>query len=197
MKMKGLVCFIFAWLICIVTTEIRDSAILNKLIKVKPVGGSIAKNFIPLTELPAPRTPHYHKDGRRHFEEECSQRPSGKNVYEGAKVDLFGEYYDDGVAKTVATVIIPDHIDRKHFEVTSQVPYLTVGPIEGIGYHPTTDNPNECEKIYQDHLSELYSEEPTDNSEESLEMARMPLFPPDMPVDVEDRIEKMYSDLDM
>lgn len=40
----------------------------------------------------------------------------------------------------------------KHFEVTTQVPYLTVGPIEAIGYHPSTiksEHPPECEKIYQ------------------------------------------------
>lgn len=39
-----------------------------------------------------------------------------------------------------------------------------------------SEHPSECEKIYQDHLDEQYSEESQDYSEESLEMARMPLF---------------------
>lgn len=68
----------------------------------------------------------------------------------------------------------------KFFEVTTQVPYLTVGPIEAIGYHPSTlksEHPAECEKIYQDHLAEQYSDENAEYSEESLEMARMPLGP--------------------
>lgn len=89
----------------------------------------------------------------------------------------------------------------KHFEVTTQVPYLTVGTIEGLGYHPSTikgDHPSECEKIYQDHIDNEYSEEDTDVSEESLEMARMPLFPDDRPPDsVEKRLEKLYDDMDV
>lgn len=58
------------------------------------------------------------------------------------------------------------------------MPYLTVGPIEAIGYHPSTlksEHPSECEKIYQDHIAEMYSDETTDYSEESLEMAKMPM----------------------
>lgn len=58
------------------------------------------------------------------------------------------------------------------------MPYLTVGPIDGIGYHPSTiksEHPSECEKIYQDHIAEMYSDETTDYSEESLEMAKMPV----------------------
>ncbi|KAM3964337.1 uncharacterized protein ACR2FA_001307 [Aphomia sociella] len=168
-----------------------------RLIKVKPVGGSVAKSFVPLTELPPPHAPHA---GRRHMED-CTQKPEGRVVYEGAKVEIFGDYYEDRIGKTVAKVIIPDHIDHKHFEVTTQVPYLTVGPIEAIGYHPTTiksDHPSECEKIYQDHLAEQYSDETTDYSEESLEMARMPLFPNKRPQEsVEDRIADIYSDLNM
>lgn len=86
----------------------------------------------------------------------------------------------------------------KHFEVTTQVPYLTLGPIEAIGYHPSTlesDHPSECEKIYQEHIADQYSDEATDYSEESLEMARMPMFPVDRP-DPEDqkRIDHFYSD---
>ena len=60
------------------------------------------------------------------------------------------------------------------------MPYLTVGPIEAIGYHPSTiksEHPSECEKIYQDHIAEMYSDETTDYSEESLEMAKMPVEP--------------------
>ncbi|KAL0892765.1 hypothetical protein ABMA27_014471 [Loxostege sticticalis] len=160
-----------------VSSEIRKSVVLNKLVKVKPVGGNVAKTFVPLTEIPPPHLPHV--NGRRHFED-CSQKPPAKDVFGGAKVDIFGEYYDDRWAKTVATIIFPDHIDRKFFEVTTQVPYLTVGPIEAIGYHPSTlksEHPAECEKIYQDHLAEQYSDENAEYSEESLEMARMPLGP--------------------
>ncbi|XP_026753137.3 uncharacterized protein LOC113513345 [Galleria mellonella] len=174
--------------------EIRNSVVMNKLIQVKPVGARVAKNFVPLTEIPPPKKPH---PGRRHMEE-CNERPSYKEMH-GAKVDILGDYYGERLAKTVATVIIPDHIDRKHFEVTTQVPYLTVGPIEAIGYHPSTiksEHPSECERIYQDHLAELYTDETTDYSEESLEMARMPLFPDKVfPRLIEERLENMYSEI--
>ncbi|XP_028174554.1 uncharacterized protein LOC114363122 [Ostrinia furnacalis] len=181
----------------VVSPEIRSSLVLNKLVKVKPVGGNLAKAFVPLTEIPPPHLPL--ASGRRHFED-CSQKPPAKEVYGGAKVDIFGEYYDDMVAKTVATVIFPDHIDRKHFEVTTEVPYLTVGPIEAIGYHPSTlksDHPAECEKIYQDHLAEMYSDETTDYSEESLEMARMPLSPTAKPSKSDEfNLEDLYEDFE-
>lgn len=79
------------------------------------------------------------------------------------------------------------------------MPYLTLGPIEAIGYHPSTiksEHPSECEKIYQDHLDDQYSEESKDYSEESLEMARMPLFPAEVPPSIEDRLDKMYDDME-
>lgn len=85
--------------------------------------------------------------------------------------------------------------------MTTQVPYLTVGPIEALGYHPSTnkgEHPSECEKIYQDHMAQEYTEEDTDVSEESLEMARMPLFPDDSPPDsIEHRLNKLYDDMDL
>lgn len=87
----------------------------SRLINVKPVGGMMANKFVPLTELPPPQAPHRHPDGRRHLDPDCSQKPDPKIVYQGAKVDIFGDYYDEKVAKTVATVIIPDHIDRECF----------------------------------------------------------------------------------
>lgn len=77
------------------------------------------------------------------------------------------------------------------------MPYLTVGPIEAIGYHPSTmksEHPSECEKIYQDHLDEQYSEESKDYSEESLEMARMPLFLQGAYEDAAPSLENMYDD---
>ncbi|KAF9407413.1 hypothetical protein HW555_003007, partial [Spodoptera exigua] len=186
------------------------------LAKVRPVGAHVGKSFVPLTEIPPPHVPHpnrphpdAHKDGhkdghtdksgRRHLEDDCIKKPAGKDVIEGPKVDIFPDYYDDKIAKTVATVIFPDHIDHKHYEVTTQVPYLTLGPIEAIGYHPSTmksEHPSECEKIYQDHLDEQYTEESKDYSEESLEMARLPLSPPNDP-SAEERVEKLYSDLDI
>ncbi|XP_045497413.1 uncharacterized protein LOC123695567 [Colias croceus] len=181
---------------CAVQAEIRSSLIFNKLLNVKPVGAQIAKSFVPLTELPPPRI--HHGSGRRHLEDECSKAPQWKEVNEGGKVDILGDYYDDRVAKTVATVIIPDHIDYKHFQVTTPVPYLTVGPIEAIGYHPSTiksDHPSECEKIYQDHIADQYSDETTDYSEESLEMARMPLFPTNVRESIEERFAHMYDDM--
>ncbi|PZC86229.1 hypothetical protein B5X24_HaOG211390 [Helicoverpa armigera] len=188
-----------------VAAEIRTSKLVNKLSKVKPVGGHVDKNFMPLTEIPPPKLLHPPhgtgvQSGRRHMEEECTKKPKGVEVNDGAKVGIYAEYYDDNVAKTMATIIFPDHIDRRHFEVTTQVPYLTVGPIEALGYHPSTmksEHPSECEKIYQDHLDDQYSEESKDYSEESLEMARMPLFPDQVPESLEDRLGKMYSDLDM
>lgn len=80
------------------------------------------------------------------------------------------------------------------------MPYLTLGAIEAIGFHPTTkpgDHPSECEKIYQDHLDDQYSAEDMEYSEESLEMARMPLFPRNMPsFSAEARLENMYSDFE-
>ncbi|RVE47258.1 hypothetical protein evm_008126 [Chilo suppressalis] len=182
--------------------EIRSSLVANKLFKVKPVGGNVAQTFVPLTEIPPPHLPHDQvHSGRRHLDD-CSQKPNPREVEGGGKVAIFGEYYDDGVAKTVATVIIPDHIDRKHFEITTQVPYYTVGAIEGLGYHPSTmksEHPSECEKIYQDHLAEQYSDETTDYSEESLEMARMPLSPIEqVRASFEKQIgfDQMYSDFE-
>lgn len=83
--------------------------------------------------------------------------------------------------------------------MTTQVPYLTVGPIDAIGYHPSTiksEHPSECEKIYQDHLDEQYSEESKDYSEESLEMARLPLFPAN-DGSADDKLDKLYSDIDV
>ncbi|KOB68471.1 3-dehydroquinate dehydratase [Operophtera brumata] len=170
-----------------VMAEIRDSVIMNK--------------FVPLTEIPPPYVPHIHS-GRRHLEAgDCTEKYVGHEVIEGGKLMIAGEDYLDGVVKTVATVIIPDHIDHMHFGVSTQVPYLTLGPIEGIGYHPTTkkgDHPPECEKIYQDHLDELYSDEDTDYSEESLEMARMPLFPANMPHNFSDtKLDDLYNDIDL
>nr|AMS36863.1 hypothetical protein [Heliconius erato] len=177
--MNRLIHFATIFLVCKgVTLEIRSSIMVNKLAKVKPVGANIAKKFIPLTEIPLPL--EHKKSGRRHLESDCTKRPPPREVYEGNNIDIVGDYYDDRVAKTVATVIIPDHIDTKHFQVTTQVPYLTVGPIEAIGYHPSTiksEHPSECEKIYQDHIAEMYSDETTDYSEESLEMAKMPVEP--------------------
>ncbi|XP_072931654.1 uncharacterized protein [Epargyreus clarus] len=197
--MKALVFVAVLELSGFVTPEIRSSVLVNKLKKVKPVGGVVASNFVPLTEIPPPHAPHQHS-GRRHLEDDCSQKPPNKEMYEGGEVNIFGEDYDDRVAKTVATVIIPDHIDFKHFQVTTQVPYLTLGPIDAIGYHPSTtrsEYPNECEKIYQDHIAEMYSDETTDMSEESLEMARMPLFPDKNIDSVEQRFAQMYDDVDM
>ncbi|CAG9786360.1 unnamed protein product [Diatraea saccharalis] len=182
-----------------VRAEIRHSIVGNKLFNVKPVGSIVAKNFLPLTEIPPPHLPHEHyHSGRRHLDD-CSEKPRNREVYSGGRVAIFGEYYDDLVAKTVATVVIPDHIDRKHFEVTTQVPYLTVGPIEALGYHPSTmksEHPSECEKIYQDHLAEQYSDETTDYSEESLEMARMPLAPVEGEAPSSFEFEKLYSDFE-
>ncbi|XP_047517951.1 uncharacterized protein LOC125058004 [Pieris napi] len=178
-----------------INAEIRSSLIINKLGKVKPVGGMISKSFVPLTELPPPKI--HHRSGRRHLADECTEAPKWKEVHEGGKVDIFGDYYDDKVAKTMATVIIPDHIDYKHFQVTTQMPYFTVGPIDAIGYHPSTlksDHPSECEKIYQDHIADQYSDETTDYSEESLEMARMPLFAREFHESIEDRFAEMYDD---
>ncbi|CAH2106696.1 unnamed protein product [Euphydryas editha] len=194
--MKRFLHFITIFIVCKgVTLEIRGSVMMNKLAKVKPVGGVVGKKFVPLTEIPPPQVPHS-KSGRRHFEDECSKRPPAREVYDGNQVDIVGDYYDERVAKTVATVIIPDHIDFKHFQVTTQVPYLTLGPIEAIGYHPSTiksEHPSECEKIYQDHIAEMYSDETTDYSEESLEMAKMPVQP--IPGSLEQRIGDMYDTL--
>ncbi|VVC99180.1 uncharacterized protein LOC126969330 [Leptidea sinapis] len=177
--------------------EIRSSVILNKLINVKPVGGIVSKNFVPLTEIPPPKKVHVHS-GRRHLEDDCSPAPSWHDAHEGGKVDIMGDYYDDGMAKTVATVVIPDHIDTHHFQVTTQVPYLTLGTIDALGYHPSTiksEHPSECEKIYQDHIADQYSDEMTDYSEESLEMARMPLFPTNPGASVEQHFANMYDDM--
>ncbi|XP_049869374.1 uncharacterized protein LOC126369125 [Pectinophora gossypiella] len=186
---------------CSSMPEIRTGDAANKLTKIKPVGAAVAKNFIPLTELPPPRLPsvHFH-DGRRHLDNDCGKPAPNREVVEGGNVEIFGDYYEEKFAKTVATIIFPDHIDRKHFEVTSPVPYLTVGPIEAIGYHPSTiksEHLSECEKIYQDHIADQYSDETKDLSEESLEMARMPLFPPEgtqPPIDMEQEAN-MYEDM--
>ena len=186
---------------CSAMPEIRTGVQANKLAKIKPVGAAVAKNFIPLTELPPPRLPavHFH-DGRRHLEDNCGRPIPNKEVYEGGNVEIFGDYYEERIPKTVATIIFPDHIDHRHFEVTSPVPYLTVGTIEAIGYHPSTiksEQLSECEKIYQDHIADQYSDETRDLSEESLEMARMPLFPPEgtqAPIDMEQE-HNMYEDM--
>ncbi|XP_023952821.2 uncharacterized protein LOC112056602 [Bicyclus anynana] len=169
---------------------------MNILTKVKPVGPHLSSRFVPLTEVPPPRVPH--RSGRRHFEDECSQRAPPREVYEGHKVDIHGDYYDERVAKTVATVIIPDHIDYKHFQVTTQVPYLTLGTIQAIGYHPSTiksEHPSECEKIYQDHIQDMYSDDTTDYSEESLEMAKMPIGLVDpQKKELEEHLEFLYDE---
>ncbi|XP_045771408.1 uncharacterized protein LOC123871582 [Maniola jurtina] len=199
--MKCLVYLVPLVLVCRrVTSEIKGSVMMNILTKVKPVGRSLGSRFVPLTEVPPPHIPHS-RSGRRHLEDECSQKPHYREVYEGGKVDIIGDYYDERVAKTVATVIIPDHIDYKHFQVTTQVPYLTLGPIEAIGYHPSTmksEHPSECEKIYQDHIQEMYSDETTDYSEESLEMAKMPIGPANSvkQKEIEDHLKEMYDDMD-
>ncbi|XP_050345789.1 uncharacterized protein LOC126770454 [Nymphalis io] len=194
--MKRLLHFVTVFFVCKgVTLEIRGSVMINKLAKVKPVGAVVNKKFVPLTEFPPPHVPHSHS-GRRHFEDECSKRPPAQEVYDGNKVNIIGDYYDDKVARTVATVIIPDHIDYKHFQVTTQVPYLTLGAIEALGYHPSTlksEHPSECEKIYQDHIAEMYSDETTDYSEESLEMAKMPVQP--MTSSLEQRLNYMYDNV--
>ncbi|CAH2037957.1 unnamed protein product, partial [Iphiclides podalirius] len=196
--MRLLVCLLCCLHRQYATAEIRGSVLVNKLIKVQPVGKTVEKSFVPLTEIPLPRIKAPH--GRRHMEDECTKKPGWMEVHDGPRIDIVGDYYDEDAAKTVATVIIPDHIDSKHFEVTTQVPYLTVGHIEAIGYHPSTvrsEHPSECEKIYQDHLEELYSDESADYSEESLEMARMPLFPGGSPLAADDRgLDHIYSDLD-
>ncbi|CAG5051808.1 unnamed protein product [Parnassius apollo] len=196
--MKVLICLVSCLLYRYVTSEIRGSVMVNKLLKVKPVGSDIKSRFVPLTEFPPPYL--HGKSGRRHLEDICNKKPEGIEVHDGPRVEIFGDYYDDGGAKTVATVIIPDHIDHKHYQVTTQVPYFTVGHIEALGYHPSTikgEQPSECEKIYQDHLETLYSDESPEYSEESLEMARMPLFPEGKPPEsAEKRLENIYSDLE-
>lgn len=83
------------------------------------------KNFLPLTEIPPPHQPvHFHQDGRRHMEDDCLKKPEGKEVWEGGKVHIAQDYYDDAGMRTVATIIFPDHIDRKFCfylnEITSQ-----------------------------------------------------------------------------
>ncbi|XP_045535781.1 uncharacterized protein LOC106718199 [Papilio machaon] len=170
----------------------------DKLKKVKPVGNEVKQNFVPLTEIPPPSVHRGH--GRRHLEQDCTKKPEWQEVHGGPKIEIIGDYYEEDHAKTVATVVIPDHIDYKHFEITTQIPYLTVGLIEAIGYHPRvikSEHPSECEKIYQDHLEEQYSEESDDYSEESMEVARMPLFPGGAIPDSDERkLENIYSDLD-
>lgn len=93
--------------------------------------------------------------------------------------------------------LFPIPLAGKFYEVTTQVPYFTVGPIEAIGYHPTTQTPNECEKIYQDFLEEQYSSgSDTEYSEESLEMARMPFFPKgERDASFEKRLDTMYGEM--
>ncbi|CAD0199165.1 unnamed protein product [Chrysodeixis includens] len=198
-----LLCLIVLLQVYIAVSEIRSSLMVNKLSRVRPVGAHVGKSFVPLTEIPPPHMPVIHPShspsGRRHLDEDCSKKTPNREVKDGPRVEIFGDYYDDKIMKTVATVIFPDHIDHKHFQVTTQVPYWTLGPIEAIGYHPSTiksEHPSECEKIYQDHLDDQYSEESKDYSEESLEMARMPLFPAEVPGSVEDRLEKLYDDID-
>lgn len=46
--------------------------------------------------------------------EDCSEKYHGEEEVETGNVVLVGEDYYDSVAKTVATVIFPDHIDRKY-----------------------------------------------------------------------------------
>ncbi|XP_053607850.1 uncharacterized protein LOC128673786 [Plodia interpunctella] len=184
------------------TAEIGGSPLMNKLVKVRPVGDNLKKSFIPLTEIPPPTIPTFRPPARRHLDvdpDDCTPKSPKEVVYEGAHVGIFGDYYDDAVAKTVATIIFPDHIDHKHFEITTPVPYFTVGLIEAIGYHPSTpknEHPPECEKIYQDHLADLYSDDTTDYSDESLEVARMPLLPEKDEKEVEARLAEIYSDLE-
>ncbi|XP_026725329.1 uncharacterized protein LOC113492179 [Trichoplusia ni] len=197
-----LLCLIVLLQVYFAASEIRSSLIVNKLSRVRPVGAHVGKSFVPLTEIPPPHIPHIHvspSPSRRHLSDDCTKKPPPREVHEGPRVEIFGDYYDDKIMKTVATVIFPDHIDHKHFQVTTQVPYLTLGPIEAIGYHPSTiksEHPSECEKIYQDHLDDQYSEESKDYSEESLEMARMPLFPAEVPPSIEEHLDKMYDDMD-
>ncbi|XP_061713519.1 uncharacterized protein LOC133522264 [Cydia pomonella] len=194
--MKVIVCLVLQAVY--VAGVIRKSALMNKLINVKPVGPPAVRKFVPLTEIPPPMGPHVHPDGRRHLED-CTPTPWSHNVVDEATVQIIGDYYDDNSEKTVATVIIPDHIDKKHFEVTTQVPYFTVGTIDALGFHPTKPPAlNDCEKIYQDHMNEQYSEGvSSDYSEESLEMARVPaeaMDPEKPPMDVYD--DKIYQDPD-
>lgn len=85
--------------------------LLIRLIKVKPVGRIVEKSFIPLTEVPPPRIRP--PQVRRHMEDECTKKPGWREVHDGPRVDIIGDYYDEDTAKTVATVIIPDHIDGK------------------------------------------------------------------------------------
>ncbi|XP_041978203.1 uncharacterized protein LOC121732402 [Aricia agestis] len=134
---------------------IRESSFFNKLLSLRPAGKDI-QVFVPLTDIPPPPgRPTEQQSGRRHLEV-CEPTTEGE-VYVGSE----------------ATVIMPDHIDHKHFEVTSPVPYLTVGPIDGVGFHGKTLPPMDaCEKIYQDHLATLYSDEDY-TSQESLEIARV------------------------
>lgn len=51
----------------------------------------------------------------------------------------------------------------------------------------------------QDHIAEAYSDETTDFSEESLEMARMPLFPPlgTQPPLNSEQLAEMYGDMSL
>lgn len=83
------------------------------------------KNFLPLTEIPPPHQPVHFHDGRRHMEDDCIKKPDAIEVWEGGKIHIAEEYYDEGGMRTVATIIFPDHIDRKFCffwnEFTSEV----------------------------------------------------------------------------
>lgn len=100
-------------MLCGTLNFLNNSSVVNRLKNVKPVGGLLGQKFVPLTEIPPPHSPHHHADGRRHLDPDCALKPDPKIVYEGGRVDIFGDYYDEKIAKTVATVIIPDHIDCK------------------------------------------------------------------------------------
>ncbi|CAG9093309.1 hypothetical protein JYU34_013052 [Plutella xylostella] len=145
-------------------SEIRASPLLNRLANIKLVG--LDPRSIKHTAFPQP-TPapslrrHVDQSGRRQQPEEC--------VPKGPK-----DYYDDDVK--VATVQIPEHMDHIHYAITTPVPYLTVGPIAGLGYHPSTiksEYPSECEKIYQDHIAAQFSSESNEMENESMEMTRV------------------------
>ncbi|KAF9790081.1 hypothetical protein SFRURICE_002446, partial [Spodoptera frugiperda] len=188
----------------IVASEIRTNVLVNKLAKVRPVGAHVGKSFVPLTEIPPPHVPHSdhgpegHPEGsgRRHLNDNCNPKKKAR-IQSTAPESIFSQ----NITTTKSPRLSPPSYFQTiltHFEVTTQVPYLTVGPIDAIGYHPSTiksEHPSECEKIYQDHLDEQYSEESKDYSEESLEMARLPLFPAN-DGSADDKLDKLYSDID-
>lgn len=82
-----------------------------RLKKVKPVGNEVKQSFVPLTEIPPPSVHRGH--GRRHMEQDCTKQPEWQEVHGGPRIEIIGDYYEEDHAKTVATVVIPDHIDCK------------------------------------------------------------------------------------